>query len=137
MSDDVGAQQVAEALDMAARHTPLKRDVLMWRGVRNWQAVFGETDLSGLPGLEIDQRRFTAVSTDRSVAEEEFTTFGKAGALLKMTVRKGTPGVWMPANGSQELAYQQEFLVPPGAIMKVIKVEKGELPTIHVELSNE
>ncbi|WP_257822212.1 hypothetical protein [Corynebacterium sp. zg254] len=139
MSDDPEAESVVRDLMLAAEHTPLKRDVLMWRGVRNWQAVFGTEDLEELATYDEEQARFTAITTSREVAEGEFTTFGKAGALLRIKAKQGTKGVWMPANGdsSEELKRQQEFLVPPGARMKVTSVQGGKLPVIEVELSDE
>lgn len=139
VNDDPEALKVLDELDVAARRTPLQRDVLMWRGVRNWQAAFGLESLKEIATYDKEQARFTAISSDRKVAEEEFTTFDKAGALLKITARKGTPGIWMPANGSDshELIRQQEFLVPPGARIRVVSVRNGELPIIEVELLNE
>lgn len=45
----------------------------------------------------------------------------------------------MPSNGSadEDLVAQQEFLVPPGARMRVVNVSRGELPIIEVEMSYE
>ncbi|KGM18175.1 hypothetical protein [Corynebacterium auriscanis] len=106
-----------------------------WCGVRNWHDEFGVETIEELLDKErFKAKRFKAITAAREVAEEEFRTFGKAGALLKITARKGTPGIWMPTNGDAELVPQQEFLVPPGATMKVVRVEKGEVPLIHVEM---
>lgn len=129
---------VASDLDAASKLTPLKNDVLMWRGVRNWHAAFGVSSTDELKKYNSIQARFTAITADRSVAEEEFTTFGKAGALLKVHAKKDTAGVWMPTNGSSEteLMRQQEYLLPPGARIRVVRVEQGRIPIIHVEVSN-
>lgn len=139
LSSDPEALEILDLLDAAAQLTPLKRDVLMWRGVRNWHAMFGTDSIEELAKYDEDQVRFTAISSERKVAEEQFTSYGRAGALLKMYVRKGTPGIWMPSNGSsaKELVEQQEFLIPPGARIKVVSVTRGKLPIIEVEVSYE
>ncbi|QDZ42215.1 hypothetical protein [Corynebacterium sp. sy039] len=114
-SSDSEAVSVAQDLIRSAHQTPLQSDVLMWRGVRNWHTTFGTDDLDNLPGWEDEQERFTPITSSREVATNEFTTYGKAGALLRVEAKKGTPGIWMPTNGSddEELVMQQEFLVPP------------------------
>lgn len=61
-------------------------------GVRNWNKAFGVKTLSELDGFDRQQSRFIAIGTSRAVAEDEFTTFGKAGALLRVRARKGSPG---------------------------------------------
>lgn len=137
LSDDPEALKVLDELDDAARKTPLKQDVLMWRGVRNWNAAFNTDTLSELASYDEEQSRFTAISADRNTAEKEFTTFGKAGALLRIKAKKGTPGIWMPTNGDPTMVSQQEFLVPPGARIKVVSVRDGKMPIIEVELSHE
>lgn len=138
-SPDPAALRVAAELRRAAVKTPLESDVLMWRGVRNWHTAFGSESLEELALYDEEQARFTAISSDRRISEEQFTTFGKAGALLTIRAKKGTPGIWMPSNGSadEDLVAQQEFLVPPGARMRVVNVSRGELPIIEVEMSYE
>lgn len=137
-SDDPEALKVLDELDDAARKTPLESDVLMWRGVRNWHAEFEVESYDELLGAgQIQMSRFKALSADREQSEADFTSHGKAGALLRLKVKKGTPGIWMPTNGDEKMISQQEFLAPPGAMMRVIRVEKGEVPVIHVEMSYE
>lgn len=138
-SSDSETLLVAAELRRAAVKTPLESDVLMWRGVRNWHTAFGVESLEELALYDEEQARFIAISSDRRISEEQFTTFGKAGALLKIRAKKGTPGIWMPSNGStdEDLVAQQEFLVPPGARMRVVNVSRGKLPIIEVEMSYE
>lgn len=135
-SVDQEAVRVVSDLDEVTRLTSLKRDVLMWRGVRNWDKAFGVKTLSELDGFDRQQSRFIAIGTSREVAEDEFTTFGKACALLRVKARKGSSGVWMPTNGNPDRAYQQEFLLPPGVRVKVVGVKRGNPPIIDMEVSD-
>lgn len=68
--------EVTESLDFAAQNTPLQRDVLMWRGVRNWDKTFGVESLDELKSYDEEQLRFTAISTSRGTAEEDMARLG-------------------------------------------------------------
>jgi hypothetical protein len=57
--------------------------------------------------------------------------------LNKITAQAGTPAVWVPPLGRQSDAYQQELLFPPGAVVRILRVERRHsVPVVEVEVSN-
>lgn len=132
LTDDPEAEEALNELAASAEEMPLARDMNLWRGLRNAHLAFETDDLDSIVGQSFPQERFTAVSTDRDIAVA-FTSPGKHPAILDVTVRQGTTGIWMPVHGLQapELAEQQELLIPPGARMTVTGItRRGDDPPI-------
>jgi len=86
---------------------------VVYRGLRS------RTGLALDPNLESPS--FLSTTIARDVALGEFTVpSGPGGAvLLEISVRAGTPGVWVPALGDPALAYQGELLLGRGVQLAV------------------
>lgn len=134
-----GATQAAMDVvdDLDSLMAPLPENVNVWRGVRNAEAAFGVPShrLEELEGTEHEVHRFFATSLDRDVAHPEFTTPGKDPVIYKIAARAGAPALWIPPLGTQSEAYQQELLFPPGALVRILGVDRTySVPIVEVEV---
>jgi hypothetical protein len=136
-SAEDAAYEVAD--DLQDLMEPLPEDVEVWRGVRNAEAVFGvrRDNLEDLIGIERVVPMFFATSLDRNLAETEFTRPGQRPVLYKIAAQAGTPALWVPPLGSDNEAYQQELLFPPGVLVRILKVIRTySVPIVEVEVSD-
>lgn len=137
-STDARALSDLDLLDTAAGRMRIDSPVITWRGVRNVEAAIGKPIDQVEPGDDLTSTRFTAVSTNISIAKE-FTAPGKNPAIFRVKVGEGTPGIWMPTHGRQESEYreQEELLLPPDVTMRIVEISETDdgIPVIHVEVS--
>ncbi|WP_373120723.1 hypothetical protein [Mycobacterium marinum] len=134
---DVAAYDVAD--DLQDLMEPLPENVVVWRGVRSTEAVFGvpSENLEELVGTDRVVPRFFATSLDRNVAEGEFTRPGPSPALYRIAAQAGTPALWVPPLGSVSEVYQQELLFPPGVVVRILNVDRTySVPIVEVEVSH-
>ncbi|MCF8610052.1 phage head morphogenesis protein [Gordonia sp. HY285] len=132
--DDDEADDVRDLLDDLIARNPLPRPVLVWRGVRNLEAMFGDAarNLASLIGESIPLAGFTAASTSPEVATS-FTIPGKLKGLLRVAVRAGMGHLWVAGAGDPALAEQRELLLRASEIV-ILGVTDGAVPVIDVEV---
>ena len=133
------AVEVADQLLGVATH-PLINSYIGWRGVRSSNATFGVA-ADRLEELITDEStrlgRFFATTLARDVAVNEFTEPQlKGGAvLIEVTLRAGTRVAWIPPVGSGDLVYQQEVLVHPNMVQRIVSVSRtGPVPVVRMEV---
>lgn len=137
--DDAEAIDVADKLLEVVTH-PLARDYAAWRGVRSAEATFGVAadQLEQLIGATARLDRFQAASLDRNVAVNEFTKPQlKGGAvLIEVVLRPGVRVGWIPPVGDPELARQQELLLHPQMVQRIVGVDRsGPVPVVQMEVT--
>jgi hypothetical protein len=134
---DAAAYDVAD--DLQDLMEPLPENVVVWRGVRSAEAVFGvpSENLEELVGTDRVVPRFFATSLDRNLAEDEFTRPGPCPALYRIAAQAGTPALWVPPLGRVSEVYQQELLFPPGVVVRILNVVRTySVPIVEVEVSH-
>lgn len=119
---------------------PLVNSYTAWRGVRSVEATFGlAVDwLHEIVGLTAKLDRFLAVSMDREVAIGEFAKPELKGgeALMQVALSPGVRIAWIPRVGRADLAYQQELLVRPGMMQRIVGIERsGPMPSVLMEVT--
>ncbi|NOQ62712.1 hypothetical protein [Mycolicibacterium fortuitum] len=140
-TDDPEAIDVADRLLNVVTH-PLASDYTAWRGVRSAQATFGVTsdNLEELIGATARLGRFQATSLDREVAVNEFTKPQlKGGAvLIEIDLKPGVRVGWVPPAGDPALARQQELLLHPEMMQRIVGVDRsGPVPIVRMEVTKE
>ena len=88
------------------------------RGLRDYGALFGDTQLRDLPGEEIHDPAF--VSTSVSAHRAERFMDKDEGFRLEFDVPTGHSAAWLPLVGSPELAGQRELLLPRETEVRVV-----------------
>ena len=136
---DAGAAAYDIADDLQDLMEPLPDKVVVWRGVRSADTVFGvpSEELEELVGTDRVVPRFFATSLDQNIAEDEFTSPGPRPALYRITAQAGTPALWVPPLGRFGEMYQQELLFPPGVVVRILDVVRTySVPIVEVEVSS-
>jgi len=119
---------------------PLAGQYVAWRGARSVEAAFHApaNRLEELIGLREPLARFTSTSLNREVAISEFTNPElKGGAvLMEVTVTPGVRVAWMPPVGAPDMAYQQELLLRPGMMQRIVDIVRtGPIPVVRMEVT--
>ena len=101
---------------------PLTQSTVVWRGIskKGVQAMFGEAGT----GTKVAASAFQSTSFNRFTAVSFAQSQGSGGALMRITVEKGTKARWMGAVGSP---VESELLLQRGVTYTVRRVE--ELPS--------
>lgn len=98
-------QRLAEAVKSAR----LPFDLMVYRGVRSVRSTFRVDEAVEAVGRSYVQQGFFATSVVREVAIEEFTS--PSGALLEVSLERGTPALWVAGVGARRLRRQGELLL--------------------------
>lgn len=133
------AEHVADMLDEAIASAVVPRDVTMYRGIRNSTMLFGvpNADLATLEGVTVRADGYMAASTSREQAVSGFTRphIGGGPVLLELSIRAGTPALWVAGAGSPDMAEQAELLMGSAhALLIVSVVYSGDVPTVQAEV---
>jgi hypothetical protein len=139
--DLIEAEDVRDRLQDIAEQFELPAPIEVYRGVRASQPTFGvaNADLPSLIGQTIPMRGFTATTTSREVAIEQFTqpnAMSRGGhVLMKLRLPPGVPAIWLPAVGAPEFADQSELLLGLGISLLLTQVEyTGSVPEVTAEV---
>jgi len=138
-TDDPEPVDTADTLLGVVTH-PLAGEYIVWRGARSVEAAFDVSAdrLEELIGLREPLVRFTSTSLDENVAINEFTKPQlKGGAvLMELALAPGVRAAWIPPIGDQEMAYQQELLVRPGMMQRIVDVVRADfIPIVRMEVT--
>lgn len=138
-TDDPEALDTADTLLGVVTH-PLAGEYTVWRGARSVEAAFdvAADRLEELIGLREPLVRFTSTSLDENVAINEFTKPQlKGGAvLMELALAPGVRAAWIPPIGDQEMAYQQELLLRPGMMQRIVDVVRADfIPIVRMEVT--
>ena len=138
-ADDDEAADVADILDTAILASVLPRDVVLYRGIRNVSTLIRRTnsDLDRYVGQQIPSPGFFAASTSREQAASGFTRpfSGGGPVLFELTVRAGTPALWVSGSGDPEMADQRELLMGTATTLLITSVDySGDVPTVQAEV---
>ncbi len=99
-----------DALDRAMQ--PSTEDKLLHRGIPDTKEVFGTDTASKITGTQVDNKGYTSVSEQKSVAEEfagGIAFPGDTPSVISIRVPRGTPMLRIPAG---DYGDQDEWLLP-------------------------
>ncbi|MFE5789558.1 phage minor head protein [Rhodococcus erythropolis] len=133
------AMLVADLLEDAIMAGVLQHDVVMYRGIRNVSSLIRRTnsDLERYIGQTIETPGFLAASTSREQATSGFTRpfIGGGPVLFELTIRAGTPALWVAGAGDPAMADQQELLLGTAYSLLILGVDySGSVPTVQAEV---
>jgi hypothetical protein len=139
--DTAEAVEVADTLLGVITH-PLAADYTTWRGVRSAATTFGITAsrLDELIGSGAQLGRFMATSLNLQVAVGEFTNPQLTGdaVLIELELKPGVRAAWLPPVGRPEMAYQQELLLHPEMVQRIVGVDRsGPVTVVRMEVTPE
>ncbi|MDI9914369.1 phage minor head protein [Rhodococcus sp. IEGM 1379] len=138
-TDDEEAILMVELLDEAIAASELVEDVTLYRGIRNISTLIGRTnsDLDRYMGQAIETPGYLAASTSREQAISGFTRpfIGGGPALFELTIRAGTPALWVAGAGDPAMADQRELLLGTAYSLLILGVDySGSVPTVQAEV---
>jgi hypothetical protein len=130
---------VADLLEGAIVAGVLQHDVVMYRGIRNVSSLVRRTnsDLERYIGQTIETPGFLAASTSREQATSGFTRpfIGGGPVLFELTIRAGTPALWVAGAGDPAMADQRELLLGTAYSLLILSVDySGRVPTVRAEV---
>lgn len=133
------AMLVADLLEDAIMAGALQHDVVMYRGIRNVSSLIRRTnsDLERYIGQTIETPGFLAASTSREQATSGFTRpfIGGGPVLFELTIRAGTPALWVAGAGDPAMADQRELLLGTAYSLLILGVDySGSVPTVQAEV---
>lgn len=133
------AAAVADLLDSAIAAGTLQHDVTMYRGIRDSTTLFGapNADLDRFIGTEVPSPGYLAISTSMEQASSGFTRPPIKGGpvLFELTVRAGTPALWVAGAGAPDMAAQGELLLGTAFAFQIASVDySGPVPTVTAEV---
>jgi 2'-5' RNA ligase len=99
-------QAEVAVMDSAIKRSPLKRDVVVYRGITNAEQVFGKSGV----GKVIADKAFLSTSTDRARAARftELSGYAKeTPALITIRAPKGTHAIHMDETNESELLFER------------------------------
>nr|WP_218681060.1 phage minor head protein [Rhodococcus qingshengii] len=133
------AMLVADLLEDAIMAGALPHDVVMYRGIRNVSSLIRRTnsDLERYIGQTIETPGFLAASTSREQATSGFTRpfIGGGPVLFELTIRAGTPALWVAGAGDPAMADQRELLLGTAYSLLILGVDySGSVPTVQAEV---
>lgn len=119
-----------DAIDEVMAGSPLRRDVLVHRGVADVNAVFGGRAGGSLAGAQWTEGGYLSTTADSGIARQFAAPGDDAGAVMRIRVPRGTGGVRIsgPA-GQSELMLQRGLRLRvtgdsgPGSRPRVLDVE--------------
>jgi hypothetical protein len=127
-------RETVEKLDAILDKSRIKKDVLVFRGIKNPRSVLGDLVDGDLTGLEWIEEAPLSTSADKRVAD----VFAKDGGMvLRITVRKGAPMVKLSELGEQpSVGREAELLGGRGWKMKITKDNglQGGVRVVDVEV---
>lgn len=109
-------EEVTLRVDAAIERGVLQRDVMCYRGLRDYARLFGSREPSELPGFGFEERAYCSTSTDEFRAMR-FTT--SRGCVLTFEAPDGMSAAWMPALAHETFRRQRELLLPRGLWFRV------------------
>lgn len=105
-------RQQVDAIDEAMAGSQLRESVVVYRGVRSADAVFGEASAGrNLAGMEWAERSYVSTSSSRQMASR----FARRGVVMRVHVPRGVRGVEL--SGPQ---YESELMLERGLRMRVV-----------------
>lgn len=133
------AMLVADLLEGSIVAGVLQHDVVMYRGIRNVSSIIRRTnsDLERYIGQTIETPSFLAASTSREQATSGFTRpfIGGGPVLFELTIRAGTPALWVAGAGDPAMADQRELLLGTAYSLLILSVDySGSVPTVRAEV---
>jgi hypothetical protein len=121
-------RQVVRGLDTLLARAYLPVDLVTYRGVADVDAH--------VPAAAAVTRRpaYLSTSLDRGVAERDFA-IGTRPGLLRVAVRRGAHGLWVPPLGRRDLAYEQEVLLPRDTTLRYGgRTMEGKIVVVECEV---
>lgn len=109
----------------------LSTDIVIYRGLRNWQTVFRSLQ----PGELAFVSGFMATSVSEEVAQAEFGR-GRHPALLQISRTQQTRAAWVAGVGENKLRYQGEVLLPPIGQLRTVRCQSlsNGVPSVDVDV---
>jgi hypothetical protein len=107
-----------KSIDAAMQHSKLDRDVLIYRGISNGAAAFGQhwSHSKSLVGLEAYDPGYASHSTEYSTSKS-FAGSGSGSVVFRVLARKGTPAI--SAHGGTHSS-ENELILPRGMKLRVV-----------------
>ncbi|TML58515.1 MAG: hypothetical protein E6G22_14105 [Actinobacteria bacterium] len=115
-----------EALEAAINRGRTPCRLTVFRGVRDFRRWSGGVRLEAgetLVGQELVQLGFSSTSLSRRVVEAEFAERG-TGALLRISLPRGSPAAWLAGVGDPRHRRQMELLLPHLVPILVTRVRR-------------
>jgi hypothetical protein len=127
-------EEVSARLDSAIAKGWLFEDVLAYRGMKSYAALFGTRAPEDLVGFEFREDSYVSTSIDeyraRRFLDEE------NGFMLTFVAPWRSHAAWLPAVGLPEFETQRELLLPRGMRFRVIAVEdRGGILWVTAEIA--
>lgn len=125
------------AMDAAMDSSPLRSDIVAYRGVMDARSMFGDRLDSDLSGMQWREDAYTSTSVDRSIAER-FAADAEdpqRAVVMRMLVPAGTGAVALSgveAHGNYDA--ESEVLLQRGMRMRVVSDRPGPPRTLDVEV---
>jgi hypothetical protein len=124
-TDDKTDAQIA-ALDAAMAGSPLKSDVVAWRGMRRAAKMFGDRFGQDMTGMQWRESAYVSTSASRSIADQFSSP--KDGVRMRVLVPAGTGAVEVsPYIDERGVLDEAELLINRGVTMRVV-TDRGYAP---------
>lgn len=126
-----GEKKTISTLDEMMKLSPLKKDVVVMRGIKDPRAVFGDAyvrsdDPNANRGLTWIDGAFTSTTTEKKVADGF-----NAGVMMNILVPKGTLATGTPASQYPE---ESEIILPRGTKFRVVRSRRAATMVLDVEV---
>lgn len=123
-----------ETIDGAIEKGSLMGDIRLYRGLRDWEQVFGVPDLESLVGHEFNEHGYFSSSIDPKVATG-MTVMGVRPTLFVVDAPGGSEAAWLSLAGDRRRREEFEVLLPRRRRVKIEGVGAyGDVPTIEGRL---
>jgi hypothetical protein len=120
------------ALDRALGKGFTPRDMVLYRGIDDWQTVLG----SATKGSTFSKKNYAATTTVRSIANDFI--YRDNGAVMKIRVPAGSKGAWIGGRVSDEsdagMKGEREFLLPRNSKFRITGYSRTPLGQRVIEV---
>lgn len=116
-------QDLIETMDRVLDSSPLEKESVFWRGVKNPEIMFGDAVNGDLTGLEWIDEAYSSMSADRRVADDFAIRKDGPGLRERIFVPKGAPMMKLSEwaqEGQETRVYEAEGLGGRGWRKRII-----------------
>lgn len=113
-------KKVVRNIDSAMARSPLRKDVTVYRGIRDGPSVFGSSwDESSMTGMEFTSHTYSSTTVNKHMAESfGGDSYDATNVMLHVNLKRGQRGVALCDHWD---CPEDEILLPRGARFRVTK----------------
>jgi hypothetical protein len=117
-------RSITQLVDSAIQRSSMPFDLRVYRGLRSYEALFGDLEPEETVGEVIHDPAFVSTSVEAHRAERFMDK--DSGFRLEFVVPINHPAAWMPIVGIQAMTAQRELLLPRDTEIEIRAVSTRE-----------